>query len=388
MTVSVCLCQSCIQTATGEACFVTSIALSIICIIILAFLIGRFLMRIFWHGKGLFHLPHDDYMTLAFIFTIIVYVLSLYMTMRVPFKDYEDKAIVRNSIALTIMCLVPASLPGRLARNKFAHTEKLLDLKQHFVRYISHEMRTPMNVASVGIDLLDSTLQDAGVTDPEALERICDVKEAIHIAIEILNDILTYEKISSNLMVLEKSLQSPMALVTNNFRMFQQEAIKKGVVLNIPGQGSFEDILLGERKFNVDIMKIGQVLRNLASNALKFTPSGGSITVVMSIRSNKNISNFVSLDDSYSSRGSSLGSLHRHLSSVHTARGGERSISGSMQQQQQQQSGAPNASTRQHIMKHRRKEFLQIDVIDTGAGIAVHNIGKVQSVNDISALVD
>jgi signal transduction histidine kinase len=66
--------------------------------------------------------------------------------------------------------------------------------------------------------------------------------------------------------------------------MFKTEARKKGICLNLPLVNGTEAAALGALCLRVDENKMGQVFRNLASNALKFTPSGGSITVKMTVR--------------------------------------------------------------------------------------------------------
>ena len=77
-----------------------------------------------------------------------------------------------------------------------------------FMRYISHEMRTPLNVACLGMKILHEELKRLGLLS--LLETAMDTQKACQTAIDILNDMLLYDKIVSGLMTLEKRLFDPL----------------------------------------------------------------------------------------------------------------------------------------------------------------------------------
>ena len=87
------------------------------------------------------------------------------------------------------------------------------------MRYISHEMRTPLNVACLGMKILHDELKRLGLFS--LLETAMDTQKACQNAIDILNDMLLYDKIVSGLMTLEKRLFDPLDFTAKVLNPFQ-----------------------------------------------------------------------------------------------------------------------------------------------------------------------
>ena len=91
------------------------------------------------------------------------------------------------------------------------------------LRFVSHEMRTPMNTVSMGLQLLRKKLEVA-VRDrtqrAEALSVIEDVELSVANAIEVLNDILTCDKIEKGILTLDKATHVPRQLVEQTCQPF------------------------------------------------------------------------------------------------------------------------------------------------------------------------
>ena len=81
-----------------------------------------------------------------------------------------------------------------------------------FMRYISHEMRTPLNVACLGIKILRDELERLGLLS--LLETAVDTEKSCKTAVDILNDMLLFDKIVSGLMTLEKRFIDPLDFIT------------------------------------------------------------------------------------------------------------------------------------------------------------------------------
>ena len=96
--------------------------------------------------------------------------------------------------------------------------QSTLSVKQMFMRYISHEMRTPLNVACLGMKILHDELKRLGLLS--LLETAMDTQKACQTSIDILNDLLLYDKIASGLMTLEKRLLDPLDFTTKVLRPF------------------------------------------------------------------------------------------------------------------------------------------------------------------------
>jgi len=135
--------------------------------------------------------------------------------------------------------------------------------KTEFLAGMSHEIRTPMNGIIGMIDLLRSTPLNAA--QQEFLDVIFSSAQGL---VHLINDILDFSKIEAGkLEILDKPFHLKN-LVSEVFRMFQPESLKKGVAFNI-----FYDNQLPVA-FSGDSFRIRQILCNLISNAIKFTESG------------------------------------------------------------------------------------------------------------------
>ena len=106
---------------------------------------------------------------------------------------------------------------------------------------------------------------------------------------EILNDLLCFDKLESGILELHKHDVTVMPFIANCVNMFGSQAKEAGIAMsNITGDGmpplSCDLSYLSSSKLfqgdtvTMDKFKMDQVLRNLISNAMKFTPRGGSVT--------------------------------------------------------------------------------------------------------------
>jgi CheY-like chemotaxis protein len=163
-----------------------------------------------------------------------------------------------------------------------------LEAKRNFVRHISHEIRTPLNIVASGLELL---LKFRESLTAEMLDIVFDVKQACGVAIETLNEVLTYEKVDGNLLVLEKGPEDILLLLQSVFRMFQVQAKALNISMALDIGSDISSVIV-----NVDAPKIAQVIRNLMSNALKFTPANGSVTVKLTVNKTSQVVRIEVLD--------------------------------------------------------------------------------------------
>ena len=141
-----------------------------------------------------------------------------------------------------------------------------------------------MNTAVVGLSLIESKLTSMrSCSESNYLLLLTnDVQESCREAVKILTGILDYEKLGAGLMSLERNWFNPLPFILAAVRPFSILAEEKNIIFD------FESSLipLDEREIwavYVDEAKMSQVVRNFVSNAIKFTPSGGTIDVVTSI---------------------------------------------------------------------------------------------------------
>eukprot|EP01036_Dinobryon_divergens_P030913 gene30913-40233_t len=193
---------------------------------------------------------------------------------------YGDEVfLIYTNIALVVCITLASIIPNRAKQIKLQSTEQSLAMRQAFVRYLSHEMRTPINVALVGLTIHEQYLNEKKLLNSESQEVLLDIRNAIGESLDTLNEVLNYEKLQSKVMVLEKKQESPVQFVISSLNMFRMPAQNKGINLVLPKVADFLD--LQQSCIEIDAHKISQVLRNFVSNAVKFSYSGGVITVSM-----------------------------------------------------------------------------------------------------------
>lgn len=142
--------------------------------------------------------------------------------------------------------------------------------KSDFLANMSHELRTPLN-AIIGFS---EVVRDgmAGPVNAEQKDYLNDVLTSGKHLLSLINDILDLSKVEAGKMELELSEFGVKALIGDSLGMFREKAMKHGIKLSADVKEDIGTIIADERK-------IKQVLFNLLSNAMKFTPEGGSVSV-------------------------------------------------------------------------------------------------------------
>jgi signal transduction histidine kinase len=143
-------------------------------------------------------------------------------------------------------------------------------LKSEFLANMSHELRTPLNAVIGFSELLKS--EYLGALNEKQLASVGDIHASGSHLLSIINDILDLSKVAAGKMevTLTETLLRP--LLEDSLVLFRDIAGGKGIRLTAELQGCPETIRTDERK-------IRQILYNLISNALKFTPNDGAVTL-------------------------------------------------------------------------------------------------------------
>jgi signal transduction histidine kinase len=126
--------------------------------------------------------------------------------------------------------------------------------------------------------------------DAERYNTLCDVNMSCTAAVDILNDLLCYEKLESGILELHKENISVDAFLRDCVTMFSAQARECGVTIvtvtdtidntEVPSiDGKVSSSLQADDIIFADRFKMNQVIRNLMSNALKFTPREGLVMI-------------------------------------------------------------------------------------------------------------
>jgi signal transduction histidine kinase len=161
-----------------------------------------------------------------------------------------------------------ADLPVVLADGS-ATTHAVEGVKQ-LVTNLAHELRTPLNAIIGFSDVIAQ--QMFGEINDRYQGYAGDIKESGQHLLRVINDILDYAKLDAGQMVLRPQRERLDEIVRAGLRLVAGQAERAGVVLvdQVPDDGQLAF---------VDRTKIKQVLINLLSNAIRFTPRGGRVSV-------------------------------------------------------------------------------------------------------------
>ncbi len=142
--------------------------------------------------------------------------------------------------------------------------------KSIFLANMSHEIRTPIN----GIVGFTELLKKSPLNQEER-EYVEIIDKSTDSLLEIINNILDLSKIESKKVELDLIPYSPIEEFENVVDVYMPKVENKNINLSFLMDPDFHYFLIG------DIVKIKEVLLNLISNAVKFTPEGGQVTVLI-----------------------------------------------------------------------------------------------------------
>jgi PAS domain S-box-containing protein len=146
--------------------------------------------------------------------------------------------------------------------------ENLADFKDQFLANMSHEIRTPLGII---IGFTKILLRNA--VDENQKDQLTAIKTSGDTLLVVINDILDLAKIEAGKMTFEKTELKVPDLIDTLLGTFKLKLEEKEQTLETQYDKCIPKWLLG------DPVRINQILFNLIGNAIKFTPSGGSIGV-------------------------------------------------------------------------------------------------------------
>ena len=142
--------------------------------------------------------------------------------------------------------------------------------KSQFLANMSHEIRTPLNAIIGFSQVLVHQAQPAKLP-----QQFQEYLENIHISgntlVELINNVLDLSKIEAGKMVLDKEPVDIKLLIQSMFHVYKSSANQKSLRLVYEIDPSLPQVLM------LDRTKLNQILMNLLSNSIKFTPVGKSI---------------------------------------------------------------------------------------------------------------
>lgn len=186
-----------------------------------------------------------------------------------PWKGIEVAALENLRNGILALALEQEHRKEQAARRK---AERLSREKDEMVMMVSHDLKTPLNVVAMSLEFVR---QFHPSSEPSVQRMVERGARATHMMTNLITNTLDMAKIEAGTLDLELKDEDPVALVSDIVDMVSPLAEEKDIQLTVvlPEQPP--------RRVQCEKIRIVQVLNNLLSNALKFTPSGGRITVLL-----------------------------------------------------------------------------------------------------------
>ncbi|MEB3308720.1 MAG: PAS domain-containing protein [Snowella sp.] len=147
-------------------------------------------------------------------------------------------------------------------------------LKDEFLANMSHELRTPLNAILGMTEGLKE--QVFGELNEKQHKSLNTIENSANHLLSLINDILDVAKIESGQIELESCPVAISSLCASSLAFIKQQAFKKQIQVETQIPDNLPNLILDERR-------IRQVLINLLTNAVKFTPEGGQITMTAAL---------------------------------------------------------------------------------------------------------
>ena len=140
--------------------------------------------------------------------------------------------------------------------------------KTRFLNNMSHDIRTPMNAIMGYAQLMEDELKEKEL--PETLEHLEKLQQSGNLLLPIINNVLDMAQIESGRMEIDENYGRIEDIWQTLFEIFDDEAKKKNIALHYTIDVEHEHVL-------TDTTKVKEIFVNILSNALKYTPAGGSV---------------------------------------------------------------------------------------------------------------
>ena len=166
--------------------------------------------------------------------------------------------------------LAEAQIETTRATEARARAEAMTQAKSRFLANMSHELRTPLNAIIGFSEIIEAAM--LGPLQQRYREYARDIRTAGAHLLEIVNDILDLSKAEANALKVGHQPLDVAAIVAEVDHIVRAQAERAKVSFDTRLDPDLPPVMGDETRFR-------QILINLVSNALKFTPAGGSVTV-------------------------------------------------------------------------------------------------------------
>ena len=188
---------------------------------------------------------------------------------------------VFSIIVIILVLLRKARMAENVAKLAADDTQKLNDkleialkkaenaslAKTNFLNNMSHDIRTPMNVI-----LGYNQLMQESLTDPKLLDYQKKIEQSGKLLLSIINNVLDMARIESGKMEIDENVERMGDILEEIAGVFASDAKEKNIQIK-------SEMHVTHKRVVCDGTKVREIMLNLVSNALKYTPNGGTVTI-------------------------------------------------------------------------------------------------------------
>ncbi len=160
----------------------------------------------------------------------------------------------------------------RLANLEKEQEKRINTMNMSFFANVSHEFRTPLTMISAPL----TQLQDDESLKPSHRQLLAIVQHSVSRMLKLVNQLLDFNKLENDTLRLQVSENDIAATLRHQTELFSINAAEKNINLSVSG---IEAPLI----VYIDTDKIEKIVSNMLSNAIKFTPAGGHITLSLDV---------------------------------------------------------------------------------------------------------
>jgi two-component system cell cycle sensor histidine kinase PleC len=183
------------------------------------------------------------------------------------YKTARDMLLLRDDKSALIAALARAKTDSDHARER---AEAASLAKSQFLANMSHELRTPLNAILGFSELIESRVFATNLAKHQEYAELIH-ESGLHL-LTLINDILDLARIEAGSLVLRETDVDLGALIADVVRLMTHRAQTGGCAIGIEIAPDLPGMFVDERA-------VKQILLNLVSNAVKFTPAGGTVSV-------------------------------------------------------------------------------------------------------------
>jgi PAS domain S-box-containing protein len=197
-------------------------------------------------------------------------------------RRMERTVINRQGFEFTVESTVTLAGEGEDAffsifLHDISERKKVERMKNEFVSTVSHELRTPLTSIHASLSMLDGGM--AGNLPPDAARLVAIASQSCDRLMRMVNDLLDIQKIEAGHMEYQRTAQLLAPLMHHVADAMEGQARQAGVTLRLDMPPGAERV-----QAEIDHDRMVQVLTNLVSNAIKFTPAGKDVILGLAQR--------------------------------------------------------------------------------------------------------